>query len=137
MSEDHPRPQPDEAHRAWVKQTMDDAVQELMDRGVVESVVAESRPSWILPFTLLIGQVREHGDTEGFDWFICGDGPTTVATSKVAATPREAARHFALQWQLQAAREGGDGGGLSQKASALYELAEDEEFWESGVLPPS
>ena len=137
MSENEVRPQPEEAIKAWVKQTMDDAVQELLDRGVIESVVVESQPAWVLPFTLLIGQVREHGKTDAFDWLICGDGPTTVASSKVAATPREAARHFALQWQLQAAREGGAGEGLSRKATALYELVGDKGFWESDPPPPS
>ena len=137
MSENEARQRPEAALEAWVKQTMDEAVEELMDRGVVGSVVAESRPAWTLPFTLLIGQVREHGKTDHFDWFICGDGPTTAANSKVAVTPREAARHFALQWQLQAAREGAKGEGLAQKAGALYELVEDEAFWESNPPPAS
>lgn len=132
MSENERRPEPDEALKAWTKKTMDVAVKELMDRGVLESVVAEARPAWMLPFTLLIGQVREHGATEGFDWFICGDGPITVASSKVAASPREAARHFALQWQLQASRKGGEGTELTHKAEALYELVEDPGLWESG-----
>lgn len=135
MSDKGARPQPDEAIKAWIKKSMDDVVQELMDRGVLDSIVAEARPAWILPFTLLIGQVREHGKSGGFDWFICGDGPTTVANSKVAASPREAARHFALQWQLEASRKGADGAELSHKAGALYELVEDQGMWESSPPP--
>ena len=132
MSGNEPQARPEAAVEAWIKKSMDDAVQELMQRGVVDAIVAEARPAWMLPFTLLIGQLREHGKTTEFDWFICGDGPTTVANSKVAATPREAARHFALQWQLQAAREGQGDEGLSQKAGALYELVEDPELWVPG-----
>jgi len=131
LSKNQPGPRPDEAIEAWIKKSMDGMVQELMDRGVLDSIVAEARPAWMLPFTLLIGQVREHGKTGGFDWFICGDGPTTVANSKVATSPREAARHFALQWQLESSRKGAEGAELSQKAGALYELVEDQELWES------
>ena len=134
MSENETGPQPDEAIKAWIKKSMDDMVQELMDRGVLDSIVAEARPAWMLPFTLLIGQVREHGKTEGFDWFICGDGPTTVANSRVAASPREAARHFALQWQLESVRKGDGGADLSHKAGALYELVEDPNLWESDLM---
>jgi hypothetical protein len=134
LSEHETGPQPDVAIKAWIKKSMDDVVQELMDRGVLDSIVAEARPAWMLPFTLLIGQVREHGKTDGFDWFICGDGPTTVANAKVAATPREAARHFALQWQLESARKGGEGSELSLKAGALYELVEDPNLWESSQI---
>jgi hypothetical protein len=134
LSDKKARQQPDEAIEAWLKKSMDDVVQELMDRGVLDSIVAEARPAWFLPFTLLIGQVREHGNTEEFDWFICGDGPTTVASSKVAASPREAARHFALQWQLESSRKGEQGAELSHKAGALYELVEDRELWESGPV---
>ena len=131
MNENEARPRPEEAMKAWVKKTMDEAVQELMERGVLGSIVAEARPAWTLPFTLLIGQVREHGKAENFDWFICGDGPTTVANSKVAASPRDAARHFALQWQLEAARKGDGGAELAHKAGALYELVDEPELWAS------
>lgn len=134
MNDKETRPQQDEALEAWIKKSMDDVVQELMDRGVLDSIVAEARPAWMLPFTLLIGQVREHGKTGGFDWFICGDGPTTVANSKVAASPREAARHFALQWQLESARKGAEDAELSRKAGALYELVEDQDLWESSPV---
>lgn len=133
MSEHQPGPRPNESIEAWIKKSMDGMVQELMDRGVLDSIVAEARPAWMLPYTLLIGQVREHGKAGSFDWFICGDGPTTVANSKVATSPREAARHFALQWQLESARKGGAGAELAHKAGALYELVEDQELWESSL----
>jgi len=117
--------------QAWIKQRLDAAVQEITERGLMDSVVLEARPAWFLPFSLLIGQVREHGRGQGFDWFICGDGPTTLAHSTVAASPREAARHFALQWQLTAARQGSGESELSQRAGALYELVEDAAFWQT------
>lgn len=126
---------------AWRSKTLEEAVNELTRRGVVESLLVEARPAWTLPFTLLIGKIREHGSERGFDWFICGDCPTDVAPHSVAATPREAARHFALQWQLDSAKqEQGKAAspnrpafdtpeGLVKRAEALYELTRDPGLW--------
>lgn len=121
---------PNEKLNAWIKQTMDSAVHHLMDLGLAESVIVEAKPAWVFPFTLLIGRLREHGQLGGFDWFICGDAPTSHLSSTVAATPREAARHFALQWQIDAARQGEAGEELARKAEALYELTEKQGLWQ-------
>jgi hypothetical protein len=121
---------PNEKLNAWIKQHMDSAVRELMDLGLAEGVIVEAKPAWVFPFTLLIGRLREHGQLGGFDWFICGDAPTSHVSSTVAATPREAARHFALQWQIDAARQGDAGEDLARKAEALYELVEQDSLWE-------
>ena len=117
--------------QAWIRQQYDTAVRELMKRGLVESIVVESRPAWVLPYSLLIGKIRDQSRRGGFDWFICGDAPLTHADSSVARTPREAARHFALQWQIDAARQGQTGAGLAEKAGALYQIVEDASFWGS------
>jgi hypothetical protein len=100
-----------------------------MDRGVVDSLIVEAKPAWILPFQLLIGKVRSRGDSGSFEWFICGDAPTDHLHSSLAETPREAARHFSLKWQLEASRTGSDDL-LSEKAEALYEIVDREEFWD-------
>jgi hypothetical protein len=52
--------------------------------------------------------------------------------SAVATPPRDAARHFSLKWQLDAARniEPALAETLIAKAEALYELVEDESLWE-------
>jgi hypothetical protein len=122
--------QPSEALNKWIKQRMDEAVHELLDRGVAESLLVEAKPAWVFPFTLLIGQLREQGRTAGFDWFICGDAPLSCAPSSVAVTARDAARHFALQWQLDAVRQGEAGNELAQRAGALYELVENDSLWQ-------
>jgi hypothetical protein len=119
----------DKALRAWIKEQLQSAVRQLGELGVVESMLVEAEPTWVLPFTLLIGRVREKGRALGFDWFISGDAPITHADHTVAKTPREAARHFALQWQLRAARQGDAGEELARKAESLYEIVEDDEFW--------
>ena len=131
----------------WIKQQLDSAVRELMGRRIFESVMIEAKPAWVFPFGLLIGMVREQETSSGFDWFISGDFPTATVHSSVAETARDAARHFALAWQLEAKRlEDGisatsdetkppatsspEGLQLVERAQSLYELVEQDSLWE-------
>lgn len=121
--------QPDDELKAWIKQQMDAAVPRLIELGLADAVVFEAKPAWVFPYTLLIGQCRDRGRQRGFDWFICGDAPLSHVGHDKAATPREAARHFALKWQLDAARQGEAGAELARKAEALYELVGEDSLW--------
>ena len=129
---------------AWTKKQLDAAVRKLMNLGVIDSMVVEAKPAWVLPFQILIGKIRAHGQAKDFEWFICGELPTDFLESTVASTPREAARHFAMKWQLAVARHkdlpgqespgpvpqlSETGSQLAETAEALYELAEDESLW--------
>jgi len=113
----------------WTKQRLDAAVRELTNQGRFNSMTVEAKTAWVLPFVLLIGRIREQGQSGGFEWFICGDAPMTLVHSSLAATPRDAARHFSLQWQLDSAHLGDAGQDLVKKAEALYELVEDSSLW--------
>jgi hypothetical protein len=129
---------------AWTKKQLDAAVRKLMNLGVIDSMIVEAKPAWVLPFQILIGKIRAHGQAKDFDWFICGELPTDFVGYEVASTPREAARHFAMKWQLEVARHkdlsgqespgpvrqlGETGSQLAETAEALYELADDESLW--------
>ena len=117
--------------KAWVKQHLDTAVRELTGKDIFESLLVEAKPAWVFPFRVLIGKVREQGQPREFQWFICGDVPTDHVNSGVASTPRDVARHFALKWQLDAARQQEDPGGgeLAEQAEALYELVDQSGLW--------
>jgi hypothetical protein len=134
---------------AWVRDTLDRAVAEITRHGVFEGNFVEARPVWSLPYRAMIGQIRDTRETAAFHWIICGDLPTDHIPSSVAATPRDALRHFSLKWQLGAARyddpatreaAGMDtlptderGAKLAVIAEALYAMAEDDSLWrESG-----
>jgi hypothetical protein len=135
--------------KSWIKRTHDSAVKELMGRKIVDVLVAEAKPAWVFPHQILIGKVRGRGQEGGHIWFICGDRiPTDHVHSSKASSPREAARHFALKWQLDAARakETWDRAGgkwlagarsahgqdeLIEQAGALYELVTVDRLWES------
>jgi len=149
MSEES-RDETSEAVSAWSQETLDEAVAEIMRLGVFGSALIEARPVWQLPYKILIGQIRETNEHGTFRWVISGEVPIDHVDSAVAATPREVTRHFALKWQLDAARYqdpsvqqalgenqkqswGQLGAILIQKSEALLALADDESLWrESG-----
>jgi hypothetical protein len=132
--------------KAWVKTQLDAAVWKLIDQGGVESLLVEAKPAWALPFQILIGKIRPRDEPKEFEWFICGEVPTDFLKSTAASNPREAARHFAMKWQLQAARRqdpagqapsepgpepsrDGPDNQLEDKAEELYTLVDDARLW--------
>lgn len=115
--------------KAWMDALLAATVRELTDNQVVTGTFIEARPDWFFPFRILIGKVREQGDIADYSWFISGDLPTSVAQSSVANTPREAARYFALRWQLQAARGGDRAEEFATDAENLYGLVNQDQLW--------
>jgi len=146
MVEQTNTPEPDEV-KAWLKKRTDEAVLELMVDGVYVDRLVEAKPVWAAPCQILIGKIRELGEPNRFRWFICGEVPTDHLEAAAAATPREAARHFAMKWQLDAARlreaahqqSGGTpasaperddyAGQLAARAEGLFALVNDAKIW--------
>lgn len=135
---------------AWSREQLNAAVEELIRAGELDWILIEARPAWAYPGSTVIGQVREQGEHHRFLWVICGAPPVDYISSKLAATPREAARHFAMKWQLEAARKREpqvrrklDPEGtrdwdalcdtLEARASSLYKLTEVESLWNPAV----
>jgi len=127
----------------WAKNSLDTAVHKFIDKEGISSPLVEGRYEWYLPFQILIGKIRSKESFTNFKWFICGEVPTDYIDGAVAESPREAARHFSMQWQLTAARYQGqeinqDPSQISQEdvinnlinqAQALYQVVEDERLW--------
>ena len=131
---------------SWIKKHLDAAVRKFMKRGKIDSLLVEAKPAWVLPFQILIGKIRAKGSSKEFDWFICGEVPTDYMESSVASTPRDAAKHCAMKWQLAAARHqqkiGQNPVAITQEsqkeepvaqlinqAEALYAVVEDDRAW--------
>lgn len=113
----------------WRTQTLEGAVQHLLDLGFTDTPLVEAKPVWILPFQLMIGKIREDRDETSFSWFIAGDFPTDHVESSIAASVREAARYFALRLQVRAANESESGNDLAERAESLYQLTQDDRLW--------
>ncbi len=127
----------------WIKEKQNSAIQKFIKKYKVNSPVIEAKPSWMLPFDVLIGKIRVKEMYDDFKWFICGDIPTDYLESSVAKTPKEAARHFCMKWQLTASNYEGKNTNQSSsqinqddivknlihQSQRLYTLVEDERLW--------
>jgi hypothetical protein len=142
----NPESPKNEELNAWIKKQRDAAVSKFTRKGSIDSLIVEAKPAWVLPFQILIGKIRAQGLAKDFDWFICGELPTDYLASSVTSTPRETAKHFAMKWQLAAARhkrsteqdlsaatpdpqQEDSGDQLAGHAEALYEVVEDDRLW--------
>ena len=116
----------------WIRDTLDAAVEVSTKVGVIEDALVEARPIWSLPQKVMIGQIREANDRTTFTWVICGDYPTDHIGSAAAATARDAARHFSLKWQLDAAKhtDPSFASKLTDWAEELYDIVENDSLWQ-------
>ncbi|HSC48422.1 MAG TPA: DUF4826 family protein [Gammaproteobacteria bacterium] len=107
---------------------------------------------WIIPHRAMLGRVwPKRGAPSPKLWVITGVVPTDHVEAGAARNCREAARYFAMRWQLEAARLGrGDGtadqaGGkidwddmqnnIARRAEWLHELMQDNRRWTPDGLP--
>ena len=137
-----------EAIKSWYTKLLYGVVREMVKIGAVPGTAAEARPVWISPYKVLIAKVWEASQKSNFIWTISGEAVITDhVAGNVAATPREAARHFSLKWQMDAdqllvlaknrppaenteANMGGYTDKLIQYAEYLYDMASNDEIWQ-------
>ena len=107
---------------------------------------------WIIPHRAMLGRIwPKHGVSPKY-WVITGVVPTDHAEAGVARNVREAARYFALKWQLEAARLGKGSGtapsvggdkidwkdmenNIARRAEWLHDLMQDNRRWMPDGLP--
>ena len=120
-----------DAALAWAKGEIDGVVNELLASGAIEYDLVEARLAWTVPSEVVLGQLREQGNLVEFLWIIGGNVPIDSVHSSAAASPRDAVRHFALKWQLDADQvEDADAAKtLVGHAEYLYALSDDDRFW--------
>lgn len=132
----------------WAKDCLDEAVITASKTGILEGITFEARVAWTLPNRIVIGQIRDSGPSRRELWIIAGEVPTDCIDASTCATPRDAARHFALKWQLGAEQLRDPverakrplkpvsdwvtvADELEQVATDLYALAEEDRAWKS------
>ena len=93
-----------EAFEKWAKAQIDAMGRHAHTSGLVESE-ANGRIVWAVPHKVFLGKVWPNNDRGAAHWVIAGESlPTDHIEARLAATPREAARHFALKWQMESTR---------------------------------
>ena len=136
-----------EWHKAQVQQVADYLRrQQIFDTDIAGEWL------WIIPHRAMLGRVwPKHGANPKY-WVITGVVPTDHADGGAARTAREAARYFALKWQLEAARLGEGSkqtldlggskvdwkameGDIAKRAEWLHDLMQDNRRWLPDGMP--
>jgi hypothetical protein len=112
----------------WGKNQLHDAIGYLTKEQIIDTAMVEGRIAWMLPFQFFIAEIRESVSDKPALWVIGGDKMTDFLDIRLAATPRDAARHFSLKWQMMAAQPDGNEV-AAEYAELLYSLVEADDAW--------
>ncbi|MGH6885472.1 MAG: DUF4826 family protein [Geminicoccales bacterium] len=141
-----------EAFQKWAQGQINAMGRHAHTSGLVGTDVT-GQMIWAVPHKVFIGKVWPAQDRRSTYWVIAGESlPTDHIAEGLAATPRDAARHFALKWQLESshlgsmsapeckAREGAEGtrddvdwtqiaAKLERQAELLYSFVDRDDLW--------
>jgi hypothetical protein len=128
-----------EALSAWVKQQFQRANKHLAEKGILFDTVVAEESRYIAP-EVTVWKIKD--TKKNFYWVISGNLPADAISVSVANSAREAIRHFSLSWQLKAQNimssavvdntQKEFATLLIEKAEMLYEVQENEEWWQTG-----
>lgn len=147
MSEKTPDKDAD-AIKTWYTKLLDNVVKEMISLSAVSGAAVQAAPVWIVPNEMLMAKVWGVGQESDFIWTLSIDKLIAdYIAGSLATTPREAAKHFSLKWQMDAdrliafANSKNPGGPPDQKmkdysakliryAETLYDLTNSDEAWQ-------
>ena len=122
----------------WVREQFQRANKHLAEKGILFETVVTQESRYLAP-DVAVWKIK---DTKNdFYWVISGDLPADAIPASAAKTAREAIRHFSLSWQLRAQNITDSGTRdsmqaefatlLTQKAELLYQVQDDEKWWQA------
>ena len=95
----------DEEIRGWYTKLLDRLVKEMISLKAISGAAVQANPMWMSPKDMLIAKVWGVGYEQDFVWAIAVDPLIAdYVAGSIARTPRDAARHFSLKWQMDAER---------------------------------
>ncbi|MCE9678320.1 DUF4826 family protein [Shewanella sp. AS1] len=123
----------------WVKEHFQKANRFLAEKGVIPSKVIQQECRYLAPL-LAIWKIESKQPKAQTFWVMSGDLPTDYVDVNVAATAREALRHFSMMWQLKAENLVQSGATqdptqakfaqlLVSRAESLYQIHGDDKLW--------
>jgi hypothetical protein len=137
-----------EAIREWYTKLLDNVVKEMISLKAVSGAAVQAAPVWAAPTEMLMAKVWGVGSESDFVWTLSIDKfIADYIAGSLATTPREAAQHFSMKWQMDAERlaafaksEKADAKSeekikensakLIQYAEFLYDLTTRDEVWQ-------
>ncbi len=125
--------------QAWVREHFQKANRFLAEKGVLPSKVIDQDCRYLAPL-LAIWKIEAKQPKQQTFWVMSGDLPTDYVDVSVAATARDAIRHFSLMWQLKAENLIQSGAVkdptqaqfaqlLVSRAESLFQIHNDDKLW--------
>lgn len=128
----------EEQASAWVRENFELANKYLAQLGIISDKIIMRESRYLIPY-VAVWKFTTQGK-KGPVWVINGDLPMDMVEQSAAKDARDAMRYFALRWQMKAetmlqAEQATEQHRqqalyLIGRAEGLYELAEQNKFWE-------
>ena len=141
--------------RDWYRKVLDATVREMLKVRAIRGAAIEAAPIWASPNEILIAKVWDATQKSQFIWTISGEKVVTDhIPGSMAVTAQDAARHFALKWQMDAERLMETAKArksvkqaeahmedytakLIKQAEMLYDMTTDNEAWKRQATVPT
>ncbi|MEI6860141.1 MAG: DUF4826 family protein [Shewanella sp.] len=131
--------QQEKLRQEWIREHFQKASRFLAEKGIIPSKVIADDCRYLAPYVAVWKMESKQPKKQTF-WVMSGDLPSDYVDVKVAATAREALRHFSMMWQLKAENLQKSGATrertqakfaelLVSRAESLYHICNDEKLW--------
>ncbi|MCG9697018.1 DUF4826 family protein [Shewanella sp. Isolate11] len=125
--------------QVWIREHFQKANRFLAEKGVIPERVIAEESRYLAPFLAIWKLESKQPKSQTF-WVMSGDLPTDYVDVSVAATARDAIRHFSMMWQLKAENLMKSGATqdptqakfaqlLVSRAESLFQIHNDEKLW--------
>ncbi|WP_028767059.1 DUF4826 family protein [Shewanella fidelis] len=124
----------------WTRAQFQKANKFLAEKGIMPNKVYAEESRYLAPYVAL-WKIDSKKPTKKTYWVMSGDLPSDYVEVSVAATAREALRHFSMMWQMKA--ENIQRSGLTKdpaqakfaqllvsRAESLYKMQADDSIWQ-------
>lgn len=127
----------------WIREHFQKANRFLAEKGVIPTNVITTESRYIMPYVAIWKMEAKKPKKQTF-WVMSGDLPSDYVDVNVAASAREALKHFSLMWQLKAENLHNSGATkdptqekfaqlLVSRAESLYKLQADDKLWPESI----
>ncbi|MCL1094825.1 MULTISPECIES: DUF4826 family protein [Shewanella] len=123
----------------WIRTQFQKANKFLAEKGIMPNKVYADESRYLAPFVAIWKMDSKKPAKQTF-WVMSGDLPADYVDVNVAATARDAIRHFSMMWQMKA--ENIQRSGLTKdpaqaqfaellisRAEGLYKMQADDKIW--------
>ncbi|MCL1126792.1 DUF4826 family protein [Shewanella surugensis] len=129
----------DKLRQEWIQTQFQKANKFLAEKGILPSKVHPESSRYLAPF-VAIWKIESKKPIKQTFWVMSGDLPADYVDINVAATARDALRHFSMVWQMKAENirqstlindptQAKFAQLLVSRAESLYQIHNDDKLW--------